>query len=265
MGGDTLNLEEATNAALRLVSEYMRQWGESLQRSIIASLTYIRESARDVAEGRLMRIPLVEASSFPGALYILTYREGRDEAEVMEAVNHLIADYFIRGAVFHPERWRFLEEHFETFRKGEGVGFETAWHELASPALFEASHPLPRKPEYLRLSLIEYLKDIYRHLRCGVRRGIECALLDGVTLDEYLRRGEQPWPEEPEEDTPEALALEARIAEEMRDHAETHLDVVRALALAALTPKELEAVSTKGGDDAMRARRYRAMKKLKRC
>jgi len=160
--------------------------------------------------------------------------------------------------VFHINRWGgSLEFAFRSYSEESGLSEEAAWRYLAMSAVFSVARRVPG-------NLIA--SHLYLYMRCEARKEIERALLNGQTLDEYQGRGEQPWPEEPEEDTPEALALEARIAEEMRDSAEKYLDTQRALAavVAALTPKELEAVLTEGGDDAMRASRYRAMKKLKK-
>jgi len=174
-----------------------------------------------------------------------------DQSGQDEALNRLMR-YFPRGVVFHSQRWELLREHYRRYCEEAGYSPQNgeAWHSLGRPALFAAIRDAPDdKP----------IGEYPHFLRREARKEIERTLLDGETLDEHLGRGGVPMPEE---ETPEALALESRLIQELGELAEIRVDVLR--ALTPLTPAEREAIKTAGGDNATCASRYRAMKKLKK-
>lgn len=126
---------------------------------------------------------------------------------------------------------------------------------MAGEALYVAARELPGNLD---------LHYGHRWLRRRVRTRIERALLDGLTLDQYRGRAEVAWPDE---DTPEALRLDAELAAQLGAVTGMTLERSRLLQelkpiLATLTPLQREALESDATDDATRQRRSRAKRKV---
>jgi len=267
------------NAEQRLIKDIVNEVAATA--ASIASPT--RQAFADLARvatkcAELMRdlAPVLETLNLPdlGALIrlaepfqpgrfqgdVLILRSNDDPEAVQAALDRLLERYFQRGAVFHTRRWALLEPAFQQYRaeagpEGVSLSFASAWRMAASPALYMAGREIP---DNLNLDYA------YRWLRRQVRARIEQALLDGATLDEYRGRQEAPLPDE---DTPEALKLEAEMAAQLGAAAGLTMEQLRLLQelapiLGKLTPLEREALQSDATDDATRQRRSRAKRKV---
>ncbi len=231
------------------------KWAE-LMRGLAPVLETLNLPELVGARGRLAE--LFQPGRFHGDVLIL-WSNDNPEA-VQAALDRLLERYFRRGAVFHTKRWGLLEPAFQRYRtetapEGADLSFASAWRAVASPALYLAGREIPDNLD------MDYA---YRWLRREMRARIERALLHGRTLDQHRHSGEEPWPEE---DTPEALKLEAELAARLGAVTGLTLEQVRLLRelqpiLATLTPLEREALESDASDDVSRQRRSRARRKV---
>lgn len=158
----------------------------------------------------------------PGALIGDILRVGLgppiSQQDQLDAQGRLVRGPFSRGHLFHPGRWwGILERAFA--QQGWGDRYQANWRFLVGPALQRALRQL--EP----IAFDNLYMELYPHLRRETRKGVECALLDGQTLDQYLGRNVVQMPE-----PPEALALEAELAERFEALIELRIDLTRALS-----------------------------------
>lgn len=187
------------------------------------------------------------------------------EIDVNSALERLAGEFFPRGAVFHTKGWHVtLDRAFRDRQVAEDVTFGTLWYGRLVPVGLLAA--IPGMPGDTRL------KDIYAWVRRELRKDIERNLLSGQTLEEFLGRGEVPWPEP---GTPQALALQRRYTRNFTRLVDMRLDIFN--ALSSLSAREARAVLAQSygirdeeleakGDGtcaAIRKRRERAKRKLR--
>jgi len=152
------------------------------------------------------------------ALSVLAIGEGDKEEALDVLLSSRAGRLFTRKGLFHPERWRALLRE-----AGEDPGGEAFQHSVRS-ALILAAPCVP--PDW---SIECWL----RRLHNEVRTTIEREWLDGDTLDERLaRKGRAAaFPE-----SPEALAVEAELAEEVEERREAWMTLWD--VLSSLPPDE---------------------------
>jgi RNA polymerase sigma factor (sigma-70 family) len=179
---------------------------------------YLEEIARSILPWLEEIVRSISIPPWLKALLVLATGEGDKE----EALDVLLSSHagrlFTRKGLFHPERWRAL------LREAGGDPVGEAFQNSVCSALILAT---PRVP--LDLSIECWL----RRLRNEVRTTIEREWLDGDTLDERLdRKGRAAtFPE-----SPEALAVEAELAEEVEERREARMTVRD--VLSSLPPDE---------------------------
>ena len=174
------------------------------------------------------------------------------EQERAAALDRL-AEYFTRGVLFHPARWRLLEPAFiDYYREAEQTP-EEAWRSLVMAGVLLAIGGLEDDIQ---------VGGLIGRLRAAVRVEVERALLNGETLAAHGARPEMAWPENEEA---------VRLAPALGRAAELTLDQVQLLAslrpaLENLTQRELEALLGEASDGASRVARSRAKRKvMKHC
>jgi DNA-directed RNA polymerase specialized sigma24 family protein len=138
---------------------------------------------------------------------------------------------FSRGCVFYPSRWTADQAWLDRYRREQGLQPGQLWSALGRVPLLVAIRELPRS---MPIGLA------YKSIRNRMRIEVERALSHGNTSDQneaQRRLNERQWPEE---DSPEALAMEAALAHDFADWLDLRLDLVWAMGL--LTPNEREAL-----------------------
>jgi len=182
----------------------------------------------------------------------------------LAALEELGGGFYPRGAVFYDKSWYgTLDRAFRDRQVAEDVKSGTLWHRLLIDGLIVAIRAMPGATR---------LGEVFRWVRREARKDIERNLLSGQTLEEFLGRGEVPWPEPV---TPQALALQRRYTRNFTRFVDIRLDIFNALstlsardARAVLAPEygirdeELEAKGD-GTCAAIHKRRERAKRKLR--
>jgi len=188
-------------------------------------------------------------------------RDGK-KIEVLTALERLVSGFFPRRLVFYGKRWHTVLSQAFQIQRGD-ASFEVAWQQLAQPALFMAIRNMPGSTA---------LGEIYPLVWREVRKEIERTLLHGQTLDQYLGRDEAEWPAD---DSPEALALEAALAEDLGELADLRIDELAALQNLPQTQAKALLAPTLGVEDselaatddvtqaAIRKRRQRGKRKIR--
>ena len=172
-----------------------------LNRAAAVVPTLRRASAHFAPVAKAMRqVTRLQQELGPGSflhdLVVLANRKAADGR--MPAARHLARRYVTRRAVFHPNRWSFVEDEFNT-RRGDR-DYDVAWAKLAAPAIILAFETIPGDTP---------LDEVWRKLRRRVRAEIERDLL-GRTLDS---RTEDPIVGDAEPAAPQELmhAVELKL------------------------------------------------------
>lgn len=185
------------------------------------------------------------------------------QQDQLDALGRLVRGPFSRSHLFHPGRWSgILERAFA--QQGWGDRYQANWRFLVGPALQRVARQLEA------IAFDNLYMELYPHLRRETRKGVERALLDGETFDEYVGRSVAQMPE-----PPEGLALEAEQAERFEVLIDTRIDVIRALPRLSESQRDAMLMDWAGWDvaeaatklgirkDTFRKRRQRARVKLR--
>ena len=205
---------------------YEKRWGDLSPKEQAEVLLPIIESVNSFTKSIKPLCDSIEQNPFLRDILEVSRSTSKSDKDARSAAcARLARNYFSRRMLFVPQRWAYLNDAF--MRRADG-DLESAWIRMAVPAIYVAIKEIPGD------LLVD---ELYSHLRCKIRREIEKDLLDGLTVDEYIYRQALNIPL-PDEDTPEAQAIDRQLAAEFPGLA--NLQVSTLSVLQSLTPEEIE-------------------------